>query len=267
MTRVGLTWRDALRWPIEVAAERGLIDAVEVVPSGYCRHGLAELLESRLAILGLPYSFHFVDLSLASADALENNTWPRVREFLGHFEPLFVSDHLTACRAGDLDLEVNLPVEASEAATEIYVENVRAFLDEVRPGTFLLEHVPQHWRLAEDTRSAAEVYGEVLRGSGCGALLDVHNLYCDELNLGLDPLEVLERVEDVREIHVAGGHTMEGGWRVDGHDHAVPERVFEILALALQRFDPELIVLEREHRFEDLDGLFADLERIHVLAA
>jgi len=266
MTRVALTWRDALRHPIEVAAERGLISAIEVVPSAYCRHGLERLLKARLDALGLPYSFHFVDLSLASADALQNNSWDRVRDFLGHFSPLFVSDHLTACRSGDLDLEVNLPVVATEDAAAVYVENIEAFRQAV-PCDFLLEHVPTHWSHPGDTLSSAEVYGQVLDRTRCGALLDVHNLFCDELNLGVDPVEVLDRIDNVREIHVAGGFELEGGWRVDGHDHAVPERVFEILALALQRFDPELIVLEREHRFQDIDGVFADLERIHELAA
>lgn len=262
--RLALTYREALRWPIEQAAARGLIDAIEVVPSGFLREGQASLLRRRLATLGLPYSFHFIDQSLASADLLDQPDWSRLAAFLAGFEPLCWSDHLTACRAGPLDLEVNLPLAATPEAAAVYAENIRAFraaLPTAAP--FLIEQVPTHWTQAGDTLSPIALFRAVLDQSPAGALLDLHNLYCDEVNLGLDAAAALSALppESVVELHLAGGHRLETGFWVDGHDGAVPPRVWALLELALRRFSPQLIVLEREHNFTDLSGIFADLER------
>ena len=267
-THVALTLRDPLRSVIAEAARRGLVDAVEVVPSGYAQAGLADLLRARLADLGLPYSFHFVDGSLGSADLLENNHFDRTRDFVEGFQPLFVSDHLTAHRAGGLDLECNLPLIATEEAADIYVENLEAWLAAVRPpAPFLLEHVPAYWTHSEDTLSPGALYTQVVERTGVGILLDLHNLYVDERNTGADPMAFLDGLpaDRIREVHLAGGHEVEGGGYLDSHDSAIPERVYTLLAAVLERCTPDLIVLEREHAFGDPEALLQEVARVRTL--
>jgi uncharacterized protein (UPF0276 family) len=266
MTHVALTYRDPLKYVIQQAASSGLIDAIEVVPSGYAKAGLGPLLAKRLSELGLPYSFHFVDQSLASADFPENNHAQRTRDFLADFSPMFISDHLTAHRIGDLDLETNLPVVCTAGAIDIYTENIRQFVDTVQPRCpMLLEHVPTYYRHAASDLDEATTYVEVVRRSGVDVLLDLHNLVCDEINTGADPFAFIDAVpaDRIAEIHVAGGAEIEGtGAYLDTHSEEVPERVFELLDYVCARANPRMVVLEREHRFQDPAQLFADLERI-----
>ena len=91
---------------------------------------------------------------------------------------------------------------------------------------------------------------ELLTGRGF-LLLDLHNLYCQVENFGIDLDDVFERISPslVREIHISGG-----SWsfsdnepvRRDTHDDAVPEAVFDLLAVALPHLpNVELITLER----------------------
>jgi uncharacterized protein len=61
-------------------------------------------------------------------------------------------------------------------------------------------------------------------------------VYCNAMNFGFDSRAVFERIplERVGEIHIAGGSWSEG-FRVDAHDNAVPEEVWELLDYALPR--------------------------------
>jgi uncharacterized protein len=67
-----------------------------------------------------------------------------------------------------------------------------------------------------------------VKSAGCGILLDLHNIYCNELN-GRQTIELfLSQIplEDVWEIHLAGGLELDGFW-LDAHSGAIPERLFE----------------------------------------
>jgi uncharacterized protein (UPF0276 family) len=86
-------------------------------------------------------------------------------------------------------------------------------------------------------------------------LLDLHNLYTMALNFGFEPEAYLERLDLSRviELHVSGGRDSEAAWlpsgrtmRLDGHDDAVPEPVWALLAEVAPRC-PNLrgVTLER----------------------
>ena len=269
MPRVALTYRDPLRYVIEQAASRGLIDAVEVVPSGYVKSGLGALLKHRLDTLGLPYSFHFIDNSLASVDFPTNNKVAEVADFLADFSPIFVSDHLTAHRSGPYDLDCNLPVVCTPTAVDIYAENVRMFMDRVDLDCpFLMEHTPAYYRHNASTMDEQSTFAAVVEQSNCGALVDLHNLYCDERNTGVDAEALIDALDpdSIREVHLAGGREIEGtGAYLDSHDETIPERVFELLERLVDKASPDLVVVEREHVFDSPDQLFSDLERIHAI--
>jgi uncharacterized protein (UPF0276 family) len=96
-------------------------------------------------------------------------------------------------------------------------------------------------------RRAAEVHGDFLEALLAPVngfvILDLHNLYCQLHNFGLDAGEMLAAfpLHLVREIHISGGswepspHRAHPGVRRDTHDDRVPEAVFELLEQALPR--------------------------------
>jgi uncharacterized protein len=82
-------------------------------------------------------------------------------------------------------------------------------------------------------------------------LLDLHNLYCQSHNFHIQAETLLQHypLKRVREIHLSGGswsHHPSGSIRRDTHDQAVPEAVFELLAIALHHCPQvEFVILER----------------------
>lgn len=93
--------------------------------------------------------------------------------------------------------------------------------------------------------------GDLLDAVDGYLVLDLHNLWCQVQNFGLQAGALLARypLDRVRVVHVSGGSwSMAGGrpWRRDTHDGAVPEEVLALLptALGLCR-RVEVVVLER----------------------
>ena len=83
-------------------------------------------------------------------------------------------------------------------------------------------------------------------------LLDVHNLYCQVENFGIDPVTLINSypLDLVQEIHLSGGSTSQSEGRReirrDTHDGAVPDAVFDMAKLALLRCpNVKAVILER----------------------
>lgn len=84
-------------------------------------------------------------------------------------------------------------------------------------------------------------------------ILDLHNLYCQMHNFSIDFGDIikLHPLERVREIHISGGSwedslLTEKKIRRDTHDDAVPQEVFDLLAITIKKC-PNLkyVVLEQ----------------------
>jgi uncharacterized protein (UPF0276 family) len=88
----------------------------------------------------------------------------------------------------------------------------------------------------EDLMDDIGLVNAIMDRSGCFLLLDLHNIYCNALNHGVDPYAVVNRVplDRVVEIHLAGGASRDGFW-MDGHNSRVPEPVWDLLEYTLPR--------------------------------
>lgn len=98
-------------------------------------------------------------------------------------------------------------------------------------------------------------------------ILDLHNLYCQSHNFGIEPLALLRRypLDRVREIHVSGGSWSDvpsrPGRRIrrDTHNEAVPFTVFDLLEQALD-VCPNLLYVVLE---QIGDGLRTETQQRH----
>ncbi|MFT5684238.1 MAG: hypothetical protein ACI8RZ_005179 [Myxococcota bacterium] len=104
---------------------------------------------------------------------------------------------------------------------------------------------------AEDARRHGALLDVILSPVDGFILLDLHNLWCNAVNFGIDPLELLEcyPAERVRELHLSGGSwaaPLGRRWRRDTHDDAIPQPVLDLLPSALNRLPMvEVVVVER----------------------
>ena len=108
--------------------------------------------------------------------------------------------------------------------------------------------------------------------TGCGMLLDLHNLYANTINLGISAEEYLSELnpEIVVELHLAGGDVLKG-FHTDSHSRPTPAAVWAWAHEWAPRF-PNLAAItfeyhESYHKRLGLDGVERELELMHGLAS
>jgi hypothetical protein len=255
-----------------------LIDFVEVTPEIFHREALTggrlQLVPDEYAYDAgrrrcgdLPVVMHGVELSIGSAHGMYEPCLGMMDRLRHEWPFLWYSEHLhfqTALDRNGIEINTGVPLPlpaTAEAATLVAV----AVLD-------LLGAVGDEFGLMN----------RITALSGCGQLLDLHNLYCNAVNFGFDASRTLQRIalDRVTEIHVAGG-SWSDGFYMDGHDGRVPEPVwdlleqtlslaprvagvvFELLEMFLPRFGPDRIARELERA----RGIWRRCHRATELAA
>lgn len=232
----------------------GLIDAVEwSFDMGWHPAGIGGWLESLLTDYsnqGLLIG-HGVSYSLLGAAGFHDRWLSLLRSETAKRDYYWISEHVGFVGAGRFSFSAPLPMPADAdvvalgqkriidladaAGCDVGLENLATCLgsaDATDQGSFLRQLL-------------APVDGFVL--------LDLHNLYCQGHNVGIDPLRLMAQLplDRVREVHVSGGR-----WSVasnsarkirrDTHDSLVPDAVLDLLGVALMRCpNLEVVIYER----------------------
>jgi uncharacterized protein (UPF0276 family) len=245
---IGLAYQPALRPYIE--EKRDTFDYVEVVPDllwtdlGAGRspryvddeEGLAFL---RRAADGRPVIPHGIGLSIGTAHRFNRDHLAQVEKWLGWFGFPWHSDHLAYNLAehgiDEMNVGVTLPLPRDRETLESLAPRI-AEVQRRLPVPFLLENNVYFFEMPGEEMTDAQFLNALCERTGCGLLLDLHNVYCNCRNHGADPFRLLDELDLSRvvEIHVAGGMEHEGWW-LDAHCGPLPKQVWWLLDHALPR--------------------------------
>lgn len=165
-----------------------------------------------------------------------------------------VSDHFGFMTAGNMTRGPMLPLPFTPAAVRIGHERLRQ-LGEAAGVPIGLETLASALSPA-DAIDQGPFLEALLTPSDGFIVFDVHNLWTQSYNLGLDPAALIATypLERVREVHISGGawwptevDAHKGPFRLDSHDHAVADEAMALLPLVLPRC-PNLEVVIMENR-------------------
>jgi uncharacterized protein (UPF0276 family) len=185
------------------------------------------------------------------------------------------SDHLgaTVWDGQELVLPLAVPMDAEAAQrSRAHLQQLQSVVPDVG-----LENTVAYF-LFGDPLDEPAFLRDVLAGERLHLVLDLHNVYTMALNMGFDAADYIDRLplERVVEMHVSGGSASDPAWmpdgsvlRLDSHDSAVPEAVFDLLVATLPRC-PNLrgVTLERMEGTVgdgDADVLERELARLREL--
>ncbi len=262
------------------------VDYIELLPEslwapddapGFRPNGFFRQAEDLVQRLGVPTVAHGVGLSLASHHAGDHDRVDRWLERIAvlheRFDFGWYTDHwgVTAPAGVNVMLPMGVPL------TQATLGSVRQRLVDLSRVVPLagLENSVFYANVADPVDQAAFL-AEAL-GNRHVLLLDVHNLWTDHCNHGLDVDAWLAAapLDRVIEIHVSGGSWTDGSWfrgrrmRLDSHDHGVPEPVWNLLRKVLPRCgNLRGITLERLEgtvTAADVPGLVRSVDRIREL--
>jgi uncharacterized protein (UPF0276 family) len=281
---VGLLYNPAVPLVLEAIGER--VDFVEVIPDrlwydfgvesrNRFSHAQVAIDELRRFTQNRRVIGHGIGLSLPSAMPLDQGLLDEVAASHRDLNYEWYSEHLSMFLVPDGSVPnaqagMGLPVVLDEETLELVGGKVLQ-LGEALQRPILLENSTIFSAIPEPDMTEPAFFNRLYTETGCGMLLDLHNLYANTLNLGISADEYLSEIdpEIVVEIHLAGGDWLKQHY-TDSHSRRTPSPVWKLAREWAPRF-PNLAALtfeyhESYHRRLGVAGVSEEIELMHDLA-
>jgi len=235
---------------------------------GYDRHVLERVRQS------CPVSLHGVGLGLGSAADLDDRHLAKLKRLVDAIEPALVSEHLCWGAAAGRHFNDLLPLAYTREALALVAERV-ARVQEVLGRRILVENLSTYLEFAASEMTEGEFIAELARRTGCGVLLDVNNLFVNQINHGANALATMRAIPAgcVEEIHLAG-HLVTEHCLIDHHGARVTDAVWQLYDAALERFGAVPSLIEWDTDIPGFEVLLdeaakarAHMEVLHARAA
>lgn len=237
---------------------RPAVGWVEVHSENYFGAGGFDLHVLRHVRADFPVSLHGIGLGIGSALGWSDGHLEKLARLAAMIEPVFVSEHLCWGATAQCHLNDLLPLPYTAEALKLVAERVARVQERLRR-PILVENVSAYLEIAPHEMSEGEFLAALARRTGCGVLLDVNNLYVNQINLGSDPVAQMNALppDSVLEIHLAG-HLVTGGGLIDHHGDRIADPVWALYEVALARFGPVPSLVEWDTDVPALDVLLGE---------
>ena len=159
----------------------------------------------------------------------------RLRDDHAVFKFPWLADHMGWSVLDGVTTGFPLPLPFTDEAIATAVARLKLLAGVGAPVAF--ENSVAYFQLGDPLEEPAFL-NAVLEGADASLVLDLHNVYVQAENGGMDPNDFLDALDldRVIEIHVSGGSDSDPGWlasgrtlRLDVHDAPVPEPVWGLL--------------------------------------
>jgi uncharacterized protein (UPF0276 family) len=264
--RVGLGWRPELAAGILSSLDR--IDVLEIIAEDYFDAPTRRLHALKMLAAQVPVIFHGISLGLASTVRVDPKRLEKMARLIDRIQPESWSEHLAFVRAGDIDIGHLAAPPRTSATIDGTAANLAA-AREVVGSSPMVENIATLIDPPASDRDEPAWLCETLAASDASLLLDLHNLYANSLNFGLDPHAFLARLPAgrIETVHISGGKWI-GERILDDHLHDPPGSVYDLLAaLAAACPNPLTVILERDGSYPPMRHLLAQLDRARAALA
>lgn len=263
---VGLGFRPPLRSSIFLNREK--IDFLEITSDHYIDASEKKLAELDLLREHFTLIPHSLDLSLGSAEGIDNAYLEKLATLVELIDPPWFSDHICFTRSGGIKIGHLAPLPFSDEALRVLIDNIACVKQRIAT-PLILENITYNIEFPSSEMPETEFIRTLLEETDCGMLLDVTNLYINSRNLGFDWRQYLDNLplERVVQLHFVGFRSA-GGRLVDAHADPTDGDVWELFREVVSRCDVKGAILERDENFPDFieiadeifkaRGIFAD---------
>lgn len=231
---------DALEWSFDTVKDFHLLP-------DWTRHLFKEFSEAgRLYGHGVYYSI------FAGQWHDRHSQWLNgLEKVLKEFRFRHISEHFGFMTSGNAHEGAPLPVPFCYETLDLGVHRLKQMhqLTEVPVG---LENLAFSFSL-RDVQQQGIFLEQLVTPVNGFVLLDLHNIYCQSVNFGMDARELIAAypLHRVKEIHVSGGSWEDSAYatapvRRDTHDNSIPEEVFALLDYTLPLCPyTDVVIMER----------------------
>lgn len=238
---------------------RSEVDFLEITADHFL--GAPPEVQAELKLLAEHFTLipHGLDLSLGSAEGLNEPYAEAFAAMVAELRPPWCSEHIAFTRAGGVEIGHLVPLPFTHEAVKVLVRNVARVQPQLC-APLILENITYSLRLPGAEMSEGEFLRRVCECTNCGWLLDVTNLFVNSRNHGFDPRRWLDEapLERVVQLHFVGTERHGGEW-VDGHSTPMDSDLWALLEEVMTRAPVRGAILERDQHLPALAELLPEL--------
>lgn len=243
------------------------LDWLEIITDNFLVPGGKPLVMLDTFRRDYPMAMHGVAMSIGAPVEVDLAYLLQVKALARRIEPLWVSDHLSWVGPGPEQLHDLYPLPYTDEAARHVIAQIRRAQD-VLGRRLVIENVSSYIDYQQSTASEWQFLAHIANEADCLLLLDVNNVHVSSVNHGFDPMTYLRALPAgrVQQIHLAG-HSDNGNYLVDTHDHPVAQAVWALYAQACRLFGPVATMIERDARIPSLVELLSELDMARHVAS
>lgn len=260
---VGIGYREPHRAGLFL--QRDAVDFLEITVDHFLDAPSAKREELDLLAAHWTLIPHGLNLSLGSAEGLDDAYLKQFATLVHRVKPPYWSEHIAFTRAGGVENGHLCPLPFTREAIDVLCRNI-ARAQEVIGLPLILENITYSLNYPGNEMSEGEFLREVLERAECGLLLDVTNLHVNAVNHGYDPLKLLDELplERVVQLHFVGIEE-KNGQLIDSHACPTPPEVFQLMDKICARTPVRGAILERDAALPNFAALVPELETARAI--
>ena len=260
---VGLGFRPELK--ADIFLNRSEIDLLEITSDHYIDSPSKKLEELELLAQHFPLIPHSLELSLGSAEGIDEEYLAKLADVVSIAKPAWFSDHICFTRSGGIKIGHLAPVPFTDEALGVFARNIETVKNRIDV-PLILENITYNIDYPWNEMSESAFIGRLLEETDCGLLLDVANLYINSANRGVGWGEVLDELplERVVQLHFVGAHR-HADRLIDAHADPTDDEIWNVLGDVIVRGNIKGAILERDENFPTFDRLLAELDQARAI--
>jgi uncharacterized protein (UPF0276 family) len=255
---VGLAFRAPVRSDIFI--NKRSIDFLEITSDHYLDASGQKIDELQMLSENFTLIPHSLDLSLGSADGVDDIYLDKLARLVDRVQPPWFSDHICFTKANGIKIGHLAPVPYTNEALDVFARNIGKVKRSI-PVPPILENITYDLTFPSSQMTEPAFVGRLLEENDCGMLLDATNLYINSQNNSYDWREYLGHLplERVVQIHFVGS-SRHGGRLIDAHADRTEDEIWNVFEEICVRCDINGAVLERDENFPEFSELMRELD-------
>jgi uncharacterized protein len=256
--KVGLGFREQLK--SDIFLHQNKIDFLEITADHYFDATTQKLNELELLKQHFPLIPHGLDLSLGSAEGVDEKYLEKFAELVESVKPEWFSDHICFTKSGGRNIGHLAPVPHTHETLAVFKRNISRVKSVIKT-PLILENITYMVQFPSSEMIESEFIKRLCDENDCGLLLDVTNLYINSRNFNFDWRKWLDNMplERVVQLHFVGGHK-HGNWLIDSHSHQTPSEIWQVFQEVCERCEVKGAILERDENFPPFTEILDELE-------
>lgn len=255
---VGIGFREQFR--ADLFLHQNKIEFLEITADHYLDAKEQKIEELKLLKEHFQLVPHSLELSLGSAEGIDEIYLEKLAELVEFVNPPWFSDHLCYTKSGAVKIGHLAPVPYTKEAVKVFVRNILRVKNRIKT-PLILENITYLVRFPSSEMSEAEFIRRVTEETDCGLLLDVTNLYINSKNFDSDWRRFLDEIplERVVQLHFVGSQK-HGKRLIDAHANRTEDEIWDVFREVCSRCDIKGAVLERDENFPPFSEILEELE-------